>query len=559
MDLSTILDKIEVARSIWVLDEDPGIGEFSLSSDMTLKVTEHKLPRGIKRRYIVYYQDQLIVMSYDWGYFQNSLSKAPKREQMKKLDVHDQDLRDKVRLKCKNDWGHDLTEDEVSMCIYEMEEQQLSLFHNQIWPNKRTYKDKGTDQWKSRITWDKTIDGYRAIAHRSGRFSGMDKAVFGLDEDGGLMATITVYMIDSTGQRRAIEGEARFNEFVQMIPAYENGRKVGVKPANQWSDSPHNQLAIAAERQALRKAFQECADVQSEALSDPRPDTPPEPIAQAPEKPIEESRGRPEPAATASNNAGPLKPHKTEAAPASKPDPEPKGTYVGIPRDGFKVFGMYNKDERIVIRANRGGNHVLALDSGKRVTVNPDGYEIERTNRKDSKKGGRKWEVGEKYYDGSTVEKVGNSKKDETAAWLALDSGFKVMVNGWGKEVNRKELKDKKPAQQSEPASSPAADEPPPGPPPGPPPEGSAPASSPDAEFSPTPTDAVEAMDDVAQVRQAARPLFQKWCMQEMGKKISPKEAFNQMTGIQLGRGQSMSLDDWKTIYQCLMEWWESK
>lgn len=555
MNLSTILEKIEVARSVWVLTEDPGIGEFALSSDMTLKVTEHKLPRGIKRRYIVYYQDQLIVMSYDWGHFSNSLSKAPKQEQMKKLDVHDQDLRDKVRLKCKNDWGHDLTEDEVSMCIYEMEEQQLSLFHNQIWPNKRTFKDKSTNQWESRITWDKTIDGYRAIAHRSGRFSGMDKAVFSLDDDGGLMATITVYMIDSTGQRRAIEGEARFNEFVQMIPAYENGRKVGVKPANQWSDSPHNQLAIAAERQALRKAFQECAEVKGEALADPRPDTAPEPIDQAPEKPIEESRGRPEPAAIASANAGRLTPPPQAPPPEPEPEPEPEGTYVGIPRDGFKVFGMYNKKERIIICAKRGENHVLALDSGKRVTINSEGYEIERVNRKDSKKGGRNWSEGEKYYDGSTVEKVGNSKKDESAAWLALDSGFKVMVDGWGKEVNRKERKDKK-------QSAPAQD----GPPPGPPPEHEAPASTPappseesSAAFTPSAVEIIEAMDDVAEVRQAARPLFQKWCMKELGKKISPKEAYGQMTGVQLGRGQSMTLDDWKTLYNCLMDWWETQ
>jgi len=554
MDLSTILYKIEVARSIWVLDEDPGVGEFALSSDMKLGVTEHSLPRGIKRRYVIYYQDYPIVMSYDWGHFSNSLSKAPKQEQMKKLDVHDQDLRDKIRLKCKNDWGHDLTEDEVSMCIYEMEEQQLSLFHNQIWPNKRTFKDKGTDQWKSRITWDKTIDGYRAIAHRSGRFSGMDKAVFSIDDDGGLMATITVYMIDSTGQRRAIEGEARFNEFVQMIPAYENGRKVGVKPANQWSDSPHNQLAIAAERQALRKAFQECADVQGEVLSDPRPDTSPEPIAQAPEKPIEESRGRPEPAANASNNAGRLSPPPQASPPEPEPEPEPKGTYVGIPRDGFKVFGMYNKKERIIICAKRGEKYVLALDSGKRVTINSEGYEIERVNRKDSKKGGRNWSEGEKYYDGSTVEKVGNSKKDESAAWLALDSGFKVMVDGWGKEVNRKERKDKN-------QSAPAQD----GSPPGPPPEHEVPASTPapaeesSGEFAPSSVESIEAMDDVAEVRQAARPLFQKWCMKELGKKISPKDAYGQMTGVQLGRGQSMTLDDWKTLYNCLMDWWETQ
>lgn len=115
---------------------------------------------------------------------------------MTKQIYEDQDLRERIRLKCKNDWSIHLDEDQITMGIIEQEEQKLSIWHNQLWPNKRAYKDKDDGyNWKIRVTWDKTIDGYRAIAHRNG-FAGIEPTKF-LEHDGKLvMASVTVYRHD---------------------------------------------------------------------------------------------------------------------------------------------------------------------------------------------------------------------------------------------------------------------------------------------------------------------------------------------------------------------------
>src|SRR5690606_27120050 len=192
----------------------------------------------------------------------------------------------------------DLTDDQISMCIIEMEEQRLSLFHNQIWPNKRRYKDKSSKNLKflDRLTWDKTIDGYRAVAHRSGRFAGVDAAVFETDENDQLIARVTVYAIDSAGNPRPYVGEARFNEFVQMVDVWENDKKTGEKVANsQWAESPYNQLSIAAERQALRKAFQDLDSSEVGFVSIPEPTIEGQRVDTSPEPDQEQSRGVPAP------------------------------------------------------------------------------------------------------------------------------------------------------------------------------------------------------------------------------------------------------------------------
>lgn len=184
---------------------------------------------------------------------------------MAKSAMYDEELREKVRLKHKNDWSLDLNEDQVSMCIIEMEEQKLSIFHNQIWPNERNYKQQdGRGNWQTykRVTWDKTIDGHRAIAHRTGRFAGVEKPEFDVDKDGKpITSRVKVYRIGNDGKRDVFIGEARYDEFVQTKEEWVNQQRTGKRIPNQkWADSPFNQLAIAAERQALRKAFQECDD-----------------------------------------------------------------------------------------------------------------------------------------------------------------------------------------------------------------------------------------------------------------------------------------------------------
>ena len=394
--IARTLERLDEARAQWSFRDDPGKGVHEFG-DFALVVSDHEFKKNeIKRRYVVNYIDPdidmaldcPITMTYDWGHMRANLEdrqrvrpEPKEREDMTKSSTQDSDLREKVRLKCKNDWDLDLTEDQISMCIVEMEEQKLSLFHNQIWPNRRKWSKKiddgrGNVRWenKERITWDKSIDGYRAIAQRTGRFAGMDEPVFEITEDGQLIAKVTVYALDSAGTRQAYVGSAKFNEFVQLVDEYawndrsrkkeKTGKKV---PNSQWADKPHNQLSVAAERQALRKAFQDLGGDDA-------------PVMDAPEPALEESRGDQAPlpheeaAGTASVAApspatSPKPEPKPEPKPKSKAEPEPqqpskpRGSYVGIPRDGFRPGQMLNKSERIIMHALfKNSIHVLALD-----------------------------------------------------------------------------------------------------------------------------------------------------------------------------------------------------
>lgn len=552
-------ERVKLARALWTFTEDPGLGLFFFNGyeAFCLRVTSHESKD--KDRYVVYFGTEPICMSYGWDVMQNHMTKG---EMMTKFSMHDEELREHVRLKCQNDWGHELTDDEISMCIIEMEQQKLSLFHNQIWPNKRTYKvkddrNRDTGQFASRITWDKTIDGYRAIAHRSGLFCGIDQPEFENNEDGHpVVARITVYRLDRNGNRQAITGEARYEEFVQLVPEWEydpqsgRNKKTGRKMANsQWAEKPHNQLAVAAERQALRKAFQDCEDAQQGVPANPQPDEPPE-------KPIEESRGASSPAAFASDNGRAVRAEDVPSAPigaanepAKKAEGKPKGKYVGIPRDGFAVYQMYNEGERILMKGHlqdgKGGMRwALALDSGERVDVSEDGYEISRGPRRDDKKGGRDWKEGDAYFDGSTIEKIADSKKGGGKIWLALDNGYKVLLDKWGKEEKKKERKKSKPKDESKPQA----------PSDGKPAEPAKSAEPAPSESQPAQDVDIETIETVEELRQLTVPLLKKWCDTIHKKRVSMKQAYSELTGVILQKGQAMTLDDFKVLYNCLEE-----
>lgn len=568
--LKEILDLIDEARLFWTFTNNPGPGSYPFGNRHQLRIIEQEIKKGeISCRYVLELAAEPgypLRMSYSWRSFSEGLSQPSKVPRynaleeeidMTKMSIHDEGLREKVRLKCKNDWDLELTEEQVSMCIIEMEQQKLSIFHNQIWPNRRRWKKKEEDgrgyvSWKQmeRITWDKTIDGYRAVAHRTGKFAGMDGVEFSADENGGLIARITVYALDNKGERHPYVGEARFNEFVQLVDEWEDGSRTGKRvPNNQWAEKPHNQLSVAAERQALRKAFQETDDDQEDRVA-----------VQAPEPDLEQSRGSqtPLPPEEAPAEAKPLsarsqtvKSKKSSSASSAK-ETLTDGTYVGIPKSGFKAFQMYNKDERIVMYGQKGGVHHLALDSGKKVQVNADGYETKRLKREDEFKGGRKWKSGELYYDGSKIEKVADSKKDEWSLWLALDNGFKVLLDRWGKQSKKKERKKGKKSEdkaksQSSTTSNPTSAS-----------TGSPPISEADMAGG---NDAVdpEAVKTVEMMRKITIPLLKKWCDEIHNKRVNPKQAYQEFTGVILKKGQSMSLDDYKVLYQCLEEALEEK
>lgn len=554
MDIREILKHIDRVRNIWNMKEDPGVGTHDIGCGYTLKVIDDEIKSGkVRRTYIAKLGDDPLTMSESWELFSNNLTRKEGRD-MSKPSINDKDLRDRIRRKCKNDWDIDLNDDQISMCIIEMHEQKLSLFHNQIWPNRRKYKLKifnkdGSYKFehKERITWDKSIDGYRAIAHRGGAFAGIDAPEFTIDDENQMVCKVTVYALDRNNNRCPYVGEARFSEFVQTVDDWKDNKVVGKKPNSQWSESPRNQLSIAAERQALRKAFQDCVDDSDVPIDVPvgepdsgsseayeKPPTMEERNIQAPES-AKESKAV---AATVVAKMAPAKKEQTKnvagtTGPAAGSDALPHfqdNVYVGLPSGGYKPGMKYNATERIVMCAQKKLDWVLALDSGKRVKINNGGFEIERIDRIDQKRGGADWAVENVYYDGGKIVGVANSKNDELALWLALDNGFKVCLDRWGREVKRKELAKKDAAVDNDKKDTQAA-----------------PPATENA-------DSIDNVSDIAIARKMAGDVLKKWCIDVAHQRLSYKEAYQKISGINLPKGQSMSLDDYKVLYDALTE-----
>jgi len=109
---------------------------------------------------------------------------------------------------------------------------------------KRWDGQKRRDVWAAQVG----IDGFRAIAEKTGRYDGQDEPEYGPLNDKGFpqWAKVRVY---KKGVSRPFVGTAYWAEFVQT-------NKEG-HPTRFWSEMPMNQLAKCAESLALRKGFPE--------------------------------------------------------------------------------------------------------------------------------------------------------------------------------------------------------------------------------------------------------------------------------------------------------------
>lgn len=136
-----------------------------------------------------------------------------------------------------------VTDLELKYFLYVAKKSGLDPLMRQVYAIKRW--DAGSSDYKMVIQTG--IDGYRALAERTGEYGGDELPQFTYDVDGNLdTATFCVYRFVQ-GERCAYWGRARFGEYVQK-------GKDG-KASGKWADMPENQLAKCAEAQALRKGF----------------------------------------------------------------------------------------------------------------------------------------------------------------------------------------------------------------------------------------------------------------------------------------------------------------
>lgn len=125
------------------------------------------------------------------------------------------------------------TVDELSLFIGRCKQTGLDPFSRQI------YFIKSGD----RVMIQVSIDGFRVVAERSGKYAGQDEPVFTLTPDGAIeKCSVAVYRFGPSKERyQAAVGVAYMSEYH--------------KPGGMWDRMPHTMLAKVAEALALRKAF----------------------------------------------------------------------------------------------------------------------------------------------------------------------------------------------------------------------------------------------------------------------------------------------------------------
>ncbi len=161
----------------------------------------------------------------------------------------------------------DTTDNELKLFLYACKHTGLDPLVRQIYAIKR--KDGDT----KKMTIQTSIDGYRLIADRTGKYAGNDDAVFEYADERNpsrpTKATSTVYKVVG-GQRIAFTASARWSEYCP-----------GGTQAFMWNSKPHVMLSKCSEALALRKAFpaelsglhieDEMAIIEVEPIKQPQP------------------------------------------------------------------------------------------------------------------------------------------------------------------------------------------------------------------------------------------------------------------------------------------------
>ncbi len=440
----------------------------------------------------------------------------------------DQDYREQIRLKAKNDFNQDLTEDHITMCIYEEEQEKLSFFHGHLYINPRRTWANG--EWLNKVQWSKTIDGYRVLAQRNG-LCRVDEPEWEKDDDGNLVCCrVSVWRRGPDGYPEGpYVGIAHYEEFVQVTDEYVDRKKTGRKvPNRQWKTSPLNQLSICAERQAHRKAGLDHTNI-TDDIVDVQP-------RETIDEPQEDEYG--DDALEVGNNPG-TPTLQTDGKGGVQPIDKPKPTLELTEAHR----GSQYRDAMIVMTVAGPTWWAILLDDGKKVVFGREGdvlTEQEITDREFEFAGGAEWVEGSTYYDKTKVVAVVTKGRN---AVLELDSGFKVKLDQWGKEVGRKEAD--KPQAEAPKAEAPKEETPK---------EDSAPKG--DAEFAKAMLMAEDCSGaSMEEIRKSTIALLSFWCKNlNAGVKVSPKTAYVDLVGVAIGEGDKMRVEDYRALLETLHE-----
>jgi phage recombination protein Bet len=138
-------------------------------------------------------------------------------------------------------------EQEASVLLELARLRRLNPITKQIHFVKRWDSMKRVDIWSAQVG----IDGFRAIAERTGLYDGQDEPAFEYDGKALKACRVKVYRRDWS---RPAVGIAHFTEYAQYKKDKESGRQ---ELTAMWASKPHVMLAKCAEALAFRKAFPE--------------------------------------------------------------------------------------------------------------------------------------------------------------------------------------------------------------------------------------------------------------------------------------------------------------
>lgn len=136
-----------------------------------------------------------------------------------------------------------LTPDDIAVFGHVCKHVGLDPFLKQIYPVVRQVKQSDGNK-KPVMSIQTGIDGYRAIAERTGKYSPGKEPLFKYDKDGRLFsATAYVMKMTADGKWHEVAATAILSEY---RPAFQN---------DFWSTKPHIMISKCAEALCLRKAF----------------------------------------------------------------------------------------------------------------------------------------------------------------------------------------------------------------------------------------------------------------------------------------------------------------
>jgi phage recombination protein Bet len=136
-----------------------------------------------------------------------------------------------------------LTIDDIAIFGHVCKHVGLDPFLKQIYPVIRETKQKDGSK-KPTMSIQTGIDGYRAIAERTEKYSPGKEPLFKYDKDGRLFsATSYVMKMTKDGKWHEVAATAIMSEY---RPSFQN---------DFWATKPHIMLSKCAEALALRKAF----------------------------------------------------------------------------------------------------------------------------------------------------------------------------------------------------------------------------------------------------------------------------------------------------------------